>query len=59
MQDRPDRDHLEVTVDGFHLPNLCGEQPRSRGVIEEIGFGELFRIFQDIGDQRQRHADAG
>jgi hypothetical protein len=59
MQDRPDRNHLGVKVDGFPLANLSREQPRSHSVIEEIGFREFLRKFQRVADQRRvRHADA-
>ena len=58
MKDRADRDHLVVAVDGLYVPNLRCEQPRSHGVIKEIGLGELLRLFDHLRDQRRvRHAD--
>src|SRR4030095_4297468 len=51
--------HLEVTVETFRLPNLRGEQPRSHGVIEEIGVVELLSVLDHLSDeQRVRHTDA-
>src|SRR5688500_12709475 len=59
MEDGADRYHLEVTVDAFRLPDLRCEQPRSHGVVEEIGLVELLRVLEHVADDRRiRHADA-
>src|SRR5262245_31470073 len=37
VQDGADRHHLVVALNRLHLPDPCGEQPGSHGVVEEIG----------------------